>query len=167
MMAYENALRLLAHLETPRPPDMLSAEYEAGVEDLVRSKFTYVVASQVYGNNRASNAAKGRWLARGVDILLHQYPGLRVAFIDTKLTDQGSMQFTVLIAGRPKANVSDKNCTEEVYRCKTGGGLCVAAQLFNNAVGERWPAPLCHTEQWHDLSLPGCAFRSTARPRTA
>ena len=36
---------------------------------------------QVYGQNRESSTAKGRWLARGVDLLLHQYPGLRVAFI--------------------------------------------------------------------------------------
>ena len=48
-----------------------------------RSKFTYVVASQVYGANRGAATAKGRWLARGVDLLLHQYPSLRVAFIDT------------------------------------------------------------------------------------
>lgn len=37
----------------------------------------------MYAANRYSSSPKGRWLARGVDILLHQYPSLRVAFIDT------------------------------------------------------------------------------------
>lgn len=39
--------------------------------------------AQVYAQNRYSSSPQGRWLARGVDILLHQYPSLRVAFIDT------------------------------------------------------------------------------------
>lgn len=47
MMAQESAIRLLAHLENPKPADMSNVKYEALVEDLVRSKFTYVVASQV------------------------------------------------------------------------------------------------------------------------
>jgi len=34
---------------------------------------------QVYGRNRGSANAKGRWLARGVETLLYQYPGLRVS----------------------------------------------------------------------------------------
>jgi len=38
---------------------------------------------QVYAANRYSSSPKGRWLARGVDILLHSYPSLRVAFIDS------------------------------------------------------------------------------------
>jgi hypothetical protein len=29
---------------------------------------------QVYDANRYSSSPKGRWLAHGVDILLHQYP---------------------------------------------------------------------------------------------
>jgi hypothetical protein len=38
---------------------------------------------QVYGKNRGSTTAKGRWLARGVETLMWQYPGLRVAYMDT------------------------------------------------------------------------------------
>lgn len=49
MMAYEGALRLLVRLENPKPADVADAAYDALVEDLVRSKFTYVVASQVGG----------------------------------------------------------------------------------------------------------------------
>jgi hypothetical protein len=40
-------------------------------------------AVQVYGKNRGSTTAKGRWLARGVETLMWQYPGLRVAYMDT------------------------------------------------------------------------------------
>jgi hypothetical protein len=83
MMAYEKAIRLLAHLECPQPPAMSDVKYHSLVDDVCRSKFTYVVASQVYAANRYSSSPKGRWLARGVDILLHQYPSLRVAFIDS------------------------------------------------------------------------------------
>lgn len=74
-------------------------------------------ASQVYGKNRASPSAKGRWLARGVDTLLFQYPNLRVAFIDGKNDSVGQkMECSVLIRGivddqHPQGHV------QEVYRC--------------------------------------------------
>ena len=47
MMAYEKAIRLLAHLECPQPPGMSDVKYLSLVDDVCRSKFTYVVASQV------------------------------------------------------------------------------------------------------------------------
>ena len=47
MMAYEDALRLLAAAETPKPRDMSDADYELWLDDLIASKYTYVVASQV------------------------------------------------------------------------------------------------------------------------
>ena len=94
MMAYEAALRLLAHLECPKvrpwvagvwrgwglgggghivkaachccthtpfpqPPGMSEVKYEALVEDVVRSKFTYVVASQVRRRGRDGPGAPG------------------------------------------------------------------------------------------------------------
>ncbi len=46
MMAYEDALRLLATAETPKPRDMTDLDYELWLDDLVASKYTYVVASQ-------------------------------------------------------------------------------------------------------------------------
>ena len=45
-MAYEDALRLLATAETPKPRDMSDLDYELWLDDLVASKYTYVVASQ-------------------------------------------------------------------------------------------------------------------------
>ncbi len=46
MMTYEDALRQLAELESPRDPLMDEDEYSRWLDDLIRSKYTYVVASQ-------------------------------------------------------------------------------------------------------------------------
>ena len=73
-------------------------------------------SKQVYAANRNSTTARGRWLARGIDLLLHQYPGLRVAYIDTQYAETGSQQYSVLIRGRIGIPASDPNCTEELYR---------------------------------------------------
>jgi hypothetical protein len=180
MMAYEKAIRLLAHLECPQPPGMSDVKYLSLVDDVCRSKFTYVVASQVgigeglngdargrvgglggvqrqdggwnggsnmgiekcvpaktatsrttnmyelpaphlgtpqvYAANRYSSSPKGRWLARGVDILLHQYPSLRVAFIDTFHGQQGQQQYSVLIRGCVGTPAADADSTQETYR---------------------------------------------------
>ncbi|KAL4451723.1 hypothetical protein ABPG75_007385 [Micractinium tetrahymenae] len=118
MMAYEKAIRLLAHLECPQPPGMSDVKYLSLVDDVCRSKFTYVVASQVYAQNRYSSSPHGRWLARGVDILLHQYPSLRVAFIDTFTGTQGSQQYSVLIRGQVGTPASDPEGTQELYRVR-------------------------------------------------
>ena len=59
MMAYEKAIRLLAHLECPQPPGMSDVKYLSLVDDVCRSKFTYVVASQV------CRLLPARWLLRG------------------------------------------------------------------------------------------------------
>ena len=129
MMTCEKALRLLAHMETPKPPSMSVVSYAAAIEDCVAAKFTYVVASQKYGDNRGARTAKGRWLASGVDHLLQMHAGLRVAFIDSRATDRGKEQFTVLIRGRVGTPASDPNCTEELYRVRlprndfTGSGV--------------------------------------------
>jgi hypothetical protein len=74
---------------------------------------------QVYGANRDADNAAGKWLARGVDMLLHRFPGLRVAYMDKK----GNTQYSVLIkardrAGDPMADLKSPSShfTEEVYR---------------------------------------------------
>ncbi len=71
---------------------------------------------QVYGASRSSTTARGRWLAHGVDLLLHQYPSLRVAYIDTQDEETGPKQYGVLIRSRSGIHPTDANCTEEVYR---------------------------------------------------
>ncbi len=72
---------------------------------------------QVYSANRYSSSPKGRWLARGIDILLHQYPSLRVAFIDTFHGQAGSQQYTALVRGLVGTHASDPDGTQELYRC--------------------------------------------------
>lgn len=71
---------------------------------------------QVYSANRYGSSPKGRWLARGVDVLLHQYPSLRVAFIDTFTGDKGKTQYSVLIRGQVGTPASDPDGTQELYR---------------------------------------------------
>lgn len=84
---------------------------------------------QVYGANRDSDNAKGRWLARGTEMLLHRFPGLRVAFVDTLAKDssRAKQQWSVLIKAKQlgegqQSPLSDLNTnfTEEIYRWGTG-----------------------------------------------
>ncbi|KAJ9527498.1 hypothetical protein QJQ45_025772 [Haematococcus lacustris] len=82
MMSYDKALRVLARLEQPCPPNMARSQYDAWIDDLVSSKFSYVVSSQVYGRNRNARELRNRWLAEGVDVLLEVYDKLKVAFLD-------------------------------------------------------------------------------------
>lgn len=56
-MAYEKAIRLLAHLECPQPPGMSDVKYLSLVDDVCRSKFTYVVASQARVEGWSGGAA--------------------------------------------------------------------------------------------------------------
>ncbi|KAL6774638.1 GSL1 [Auxenochlorella protothecoides x Auxenochlorella symbiontica] len=118
MMAYERGLALVARLESPRPPRLSEVAYEARLKDLVSSKFTYVVASQRYGDNRRASAARGRWLARGLDTLMHQYPGLRVATIDSAVAEGGARQCAVLVRANVGTVVTDPRSVHELYRIR-------------------------------------------------
>ena len=75
---------------------------------------------QVYGINRASRSAKGRWLARGVETLLWQYPGLRLAFLDGPGGDEqkGKPQYSVLIKGSGRQPEGTDSAVLEEYRCE-------------------------------------------------
>ena len=117
MMAYEKALRLLAKIENPNP-GVSALRYNSSIDDLVRSKFSYVVASQNYGNTRKAMNPSDRWLARGVEMLLHQHPGLRVAFLDNQETSSAVVQYSVLIRARHGTPIEDPQCTEELYRIR-------------------------------------------------
>ena len=46
-MSYEDGLRLLAGVESPRPRGMPEGDYQLWLDDLIASKYTYIVASQV------------------------------------------------------------------------------------------------------------------------
>jgi hypothetical protein len=75
-----------------------------------------LLAAQVYAANRSSSNPKDRWLAFSVDTLLHQYPGLRVAFVENKAQPTGKVEYTVLIKARIGVPTTDPNATEEMYR---------------------------------------------------
>jgi len=73
----------------------------------------------VYGKNRGSTTAKGRWLARGVETLLWQYPALRVAFLDTNSGGASSGragQWSVLVRGLGAEPSGTDSAVEEIYR---------------------------------------------------
>ena len=86
MMYYEAALRLLARLEGVPPHT---------ADELVRHKFGYVVAAQVYGRMKKNADAK----ADDIERLLHRFPTLRVACIDeVRLNREGeSAYYSVLV----------------------------------------------------------------------
>ena len=70
MMYTEAALRLIAELEQIIPEETIV---------LTPLKFTYVVAAQVYGNQRKAMDTK----ADDIDFLLARHKNLRVAYIDS------------------------------------------------------------------------------------
>jgi callose synthase len=104
MMYYEKALRLLANMERLD---------EDTTNDLIGEKFGYVVSCQIYGNMKRNQDSK----ADDIDALLHRYPHLRVAYIDTvRLNRDGAALFySVLVKSDGKGNIID------VYRVRLPG----------------------------------------------
>ncbi|OQR89804.1 callose synthase [Thraustotheca clavata] len=105
MMYGETAIRLLAELE--QVPSSL-------IEDIIKTKFTYVVACQVYGRQKKNNDPK----AKDIEYLLHRYPNLRVAYIDeVRVNYQKELSyFSVLVKGTE--NLFE---TVECYRIRLPG----------------------------------------------
>ncbi|TYZ59537.1 hypothetical protein PybrP1_003455 [[Pythium] brassicae (nom. inval.)] len=105
MMYGEAAIRLLAELE------QVPVER---VEELIKTKFTYVVACQVYGRQKRNNDPK----AKDIEFLLHRFPNLRVAYIDEVRVNYQKEQsyFAVLIKGGEELGAVD-----EVYRIRLPG----------------------------------------------
>lgn len=104
MMYNEKALRLLANLE--RLDDDTT-------NDLLGEKFGYVVSCQVYGTMRRNQDPK----ADDIEALMHQYPHLRVAYIDNiRLNRSGaSTYYSVLVKSDGKGQV------QEIYRVRLPG----------------------------------------------
>jgi len=105
MMYTEAALRLIAHLE--EIPDK-------EIENIVKVKFTYVLACQVYGQMKKNLEHK----AEDIEFLLAKHPHLRVAYIDSvRVNREGEMAYySVLIKHDPI-----KSSVKEVYRIKLPG----------------------------------------------
>jgi callose synthase len=104
MMYYEKALRLLASLER------LDNDT---TNDLMGEKFGYVVSCQVYGNMKRNQDRK----ADDIDHLMHRFPHLRVAYIDTvRLNRSGAaICYSVLVKSDRKGGI------QEIYRVRLPG----------------------------------------------
>ncbi|KAL7541715.1 hypothetical protein ACHAXR_012973, partial [Thalassiosira sp. AJA248-18] len=104
MMYFEKALRLLANLE--RLDDDTT-------NDLMGEKFGYIVACQVYGQMKKDQDSK----ADDIDALMHRYPHMRVAYIDSvRHNRSGEMAFYSCLV---KSNGSGK--IQELYRVRLPG----------------------------------------------
>eukprot|EP00537_Pseudo-nitzschia_pungens_P009567 CAMPEP_0172380904 /NCGR_PEP_ID=MMETSP1060-20121228/70676_1 /TAXON_ID=37318 /ORGANISM="Pseudo-nitzschia pungens, Strain cf. cingulata" /LENGTH=2133 /DNA_ID=CAMNT_0013108671 /DNA_START=189 /DNA_END=6590 /DNA_ORIENTATION=+ len=104
MMYYEKALRLLANLERLD---------EDTTNDLVGEKFGYIVSCQVYGTMKRNQDPK----ADDIDALMHRYPHLRIAYIDTvRLNRDGAaLYYSVLVKSNGKGSI------DEIYRVRLPG----------------------------------------------
>eukprot|EP00522_Entomoneis_paludosa_P015389 CAMPEP_0172442256 /NCGR_PEP_ID=MMETSP1065-20121228/2711_1 /TAXON_ID=265537 /ORGANISM="Amphiprora paludosa, Strain CCMP125" /LENGTH=2141 /DNA_ID=CAMNT_0013192053 /DNA_START=185 /DNA_END=6610 /DNA_ORIENTATION=+ len=104
MMYCEKALRLLANLERLD---------EDTTNDLLKEKFGYIVSCQVYGNMKRNQDPK----ADDIEDLMHRFPHLRIAYIDTKrLNRSGASVFcSVLVKSDGKGSI------KEIYRVRLPG----------------------------------------------
>lgn len=111
MMMYEDAIKILHWLEIGSSPSKSAEQKQAELQEMVRLKFSYICACQVYGLHRRENKPQ----ADDIDYLLRTYPNLRVAYVDTIPTQNGDPQFdTVLIKSEGQKIV-------EVYRYRLPG----------------------------------------------
>lgn len=101
MMYCEKALRLLGHLE--RLDDETT-------NDLMGEKFGYVVSCQVYGNMKRDQDPK----ADDIDALMHRFPHLRIAYIDTVRINRAgtSAYYSCLVKSDGKGSI------DEIYRVR-------------------------------------------------
>lgn len=108
MMYYEKAMRLLANLE--RMDD-------STVNDLLGEKFGYVVSTQIYGQMKKNQDSK----AEDIENLLHTYPHLRIAYIDSiRLNRSGAaVTYSVLIKSDGMGGI------QEIYRVRLPGNPVV------------------------------------------
>lgn len=121
MMQSQDALRALRRLELASAS--ASGGAYADVEKLVRLKFNYVIACQVYGDMRTNNDAK----AQDIELLLERHPNLRLAYIDKVRSPTGLAFYSVLvkfddsstssgISGSNRGTESSSNSTRHLQR---------------------------------------------------
>jgi len=118
MMYSEKALRLLANLERLD---------EETTNDLLGEKFGYIVACQVYGNMKRNQDPK----ADDIEQLMHQFPHLRVAYIDNiRLNRSGaSLFYSVLVKSDGRGSI------QEVYRVRLPGNPVIGEGKPENQNG--------------------------------
>lgn len=108
MMYYEKALRLIANLE--RLDDDTT-------NDLMGEKFGYVLTCQIYGDQKKNQDPK----AEDIEDLMHRFPHLRVAYIDTIRVNRAgaSIYYSVLVKSDGNGGI------EEIYRVRLPGNPVV------------------------------------------
>ncbi|GLE11127.1 hypothetical protein PINS_up023435 [Pythium insidiosum] len=113
MMLYEDAIKILHWLEIGSSPHRSAEQKQAQLEDMVRLKFSYICACQVYGKHRA----EGKEQADDIDYLLQTYPNLRVAYVDTIKNggDGGGDRFDSVLIKSENGEIA------EVYRYELPG----------------------------------------------
>ncbi|GLD94845.1 hypothetical protein PINS_up003470 [Pythium insidiosum] len=113
MMLYEDAIKILHWLEIGSNPNKTAEQKQAQLEDMVRLKFSYICACQVYGKHRA----EGKEQADDIDYLLQTYPNLRVAYVDTIKNggDGGGDRFDSVLIKSENGEIA------EVYRYELPG----------------------------------------------
>lgn len=123
MMLYEDAIRLLCRLEQP---ELL----ESDIEELCKLKYSYILSCQQYGQQKKTFDSK----ANDIDYLLHTFPNLRVAYIDTlkvrALNDKNEPiemdeYYSVLIKSAESSTKGVATEIQEVYRIKLPGNPIV------------------------------------------
>ena len=123
MMLYQKALNLLAGLEEPTAD-------KSWLEDVCRQKFTYVIACQVYGNQKKNDEKQ----ASEIDHLLKHNLDLRVAYIDS------ARVAVVDESGNP--TVQDEYYSVLVKAVKSSGPICEVYRVKlpgNPMIGEGKP----------------------------
>ena len=111
MMYSEAAIRIMSEIERVNQKDE---------EVLSKLKFNYVIACQVYGQQRKNMESK----ADDIDFLLVRHPNLRVAYIDAvRVNREGdTAYYSVLIKHDPINNPNPTKANiKEVYRVKLPG----------------------------------------------
>ncbi|TMW59013.1 hypothetical protein Poli38472_007158 [Pythium oligandrum] len=111
MMMYEDAIKILHWLEVGSNPNKSAEQKQAQLQDMVRLKFSYICACQVYGKHRR----EGKQQADDIDYLLREYPNLRVAYVDTIDTQNGDKMFDSVLIKSENGEIA------EVYRYQLPG----------------------------------------------
>ncbi|TYZ66844.1 hypothetical protein PybrP1_007901 [[Pythium] brassicae (nom. inval.)] len=111
MMMYEDAIKILHWLEIGSSPGKSAEQKQTQLQDMVRLKFSYICACQVYGKHRA----EGKQQADDIDYLLQEYPNLRVAYVDTIVLPDTEKQYDAVLIKSEQGEIA------EVYRYQLPG----------------------------------------------
>ena len=91
----------------------------AEAKHLASYKFSYVVSCQIYGKQAKNNDQN----CQAIDLLMHRYKNLRIAYIDEKTTTTNAGQKSEFFSVLVKSSVDEvgNNTVVEVYRIKLPG----------------------------------------------